>query len=147
MKFTMSDRIPTGDGETVVDRESREVLCPTTIVSFAPSLLCPKPPQPPRRKESLFKSIGRVSETKFEWHFGWTDGSSTFKCDHSARNEREKEKRSPSDDGRDGEGRRVHVHPLFPLLLLLHAMDGWRCPFSPLIIALYNLEKWTPVLQ
>ena len=24
-------------------------------------------------------------------------------------------------------------------------MDGWRCPFSPLIIALYNLEKWTPV--
>ena len=42
-------------------------------MSFAPSLLCPKPPQPPRRKESLFKSIGRASETKFEWHFGWTE--------------------------------------------------------------------------
>ena len=39
---------------------------------------------------------------------------------------------------------RAKSSPLFPLLL--HAMDG-DALFPPLIIALYNLEKWTPVLQ
>ena len=45
-------------------------------------------------------------------------------------------------------GEREKSSPLFHfillLLLLLHAMDG-DALFPPLIIALYNLEKWTPV--
>ena len=136
------------------DRESREVLCPTTIVSFVPSLLCPKPPQPPppppRRKERRVFLNPSGERARLS-----SSGTSGGRTDHRLLNVtirpemrgRRRSDRHQMMGETEKAGASMSIRFFHCSFFFTRWMDGWRCPFSPLIIALYNLEKWTPVLQ